>query len=508
MTTHTSTKLSVLFVGLAGALACSKSTSEPIPAAARPSAKEALPPGQSTAETPAPAAPVETRAETRSMSALPSFAPLVESVKGAVINVEVRAQSREPVATSGPDPFRDFFDRFFSRPGRPQSQPRGQIRAGLGSGFIIDPSGVALTNNHVVQGAIAIRVRLNDGRSFDAEVLGRDPLTDVAVIKFKGDELKNLPVVHLGDSDALRVGDWVVAIGNPFGLTSSVSAGILSAKDRVIGAGPYDDFLQTDAAINPGNSGGPLFNVRGEVVGINTAIIGGGSGIGFAVPSNIAKELLPQLEKKGHVTRGWLGITAQDLDPDLAKGLGIPAREGAVVVEVNEGTPAQKAGLKPDDVITAIDGQPVSSSSALTRIVALKQPGTAAAVTFYRGTQKEEGKVVLGTRPDLEGVGGSDSSDENRQARIGLQIQDVDHAFAQARNLPTQGALISDVVPGSAADAAGLVPGMVVLEAGGKPIRNAADLKNVLRSAKPGSVLLLRVAIPGGKQLRALNIPK
>jgi serine protease Do len=287
-----------------------------------------------------------------------------------------------------------------------------------------------------------------------------------------------------------------------------VSAGILSAKDRVIGAGPYDDFLQTDAAINPGNSGGPLFNVRGEVVGINTAIIGGGSGIGFAVPSNIAKELLPQLEKKGHVTRGWLGITAQDLDPDLAKGLGIPAREGAVVVEVNEGTPAQKAGLKPDDVITAIDGQPVSSSSALTRIVALKQPGTAAAVTFYRGTQKEEGKVVLGTRPDLEGVGGSDSSDENRQARIGLQIQDVDHAFAQARNLPTQGALISDVVPGSAADAAGLVPGMVVLEAGGKPIRNAADLKNVLRSAKPGSVLLLRVAIPGGKQLRALNIPK
>jgi len=507
MTTQTSTKLSVLFVGLAGALACSKSTSEPIAAAARPSVKEVSPPQspvQSPAETPAPAGPVETR----SMSALPSFAPLVESVKGAVINVEVRAQSREPVATSGPDPLRDFFDRFFSRPGRPQSQPRGQIRAGLGSGFIIDPSGVALTNNHVVQGAIAIRVRLNDGRSFDAEVLGRDPLTDVAVIKFKGDEIKNLPVVHLGDSNALRVGDWVLAIGNPFGLTSSVSAGILSAKDRVIGAGPYDDFLQTDAAINPGNSGGPLFNVRGEVVGINTAIIGGGSGIGFAVPSNIAKELLPQLEKKGHVTRGWLGIGAQDLDPDLAKALGVPVREGAVVVEVNEGTPAQKAGFKPDDVITALDGQPIPSSSALTRIVALKSPGTAVALTFYRATQKQEVKVVLGTRPDLEGVGGSEESDENRQARIGLQIQDVDPAFAQARNLPAHGALISDVVPGSAADAAGLAPGMIILEASGKPIRSAADLKNVLRSAKPSSVVLLRIAVPGGKRLYALNIPK
>src|SRR5215470_327870 len=242
MTTHTSLRLSVVLVALAGALACSKSTSEPAPVAALPSAKEASPPRsspQSTAETPAPAPAVETR----SMSALPSFAPLVESVKGAVINVEVRAQSREPVATSGPDPFRDFFDRFFSRPGRPQAPPRDQIRSGLGSGFIIDPSGIALTNNHVVQGAIAIRVRLNDGRSFDAEVLGRDPLTDVAVIRFKGDEVKNLPVVHLGDSNSLRVGDWVLAIGNPFGLTSSVSAGILSAKDRVIGAGPYDDFL-------------------------------------------------------------------------------------------------------------------------------------------------------------------------------------------------------------------------------------------------------------------------
>jgi serine protease Do len=505
MTRYSVFRTLMLLLALEVAQACRKTQPDnPVPT--QPTADALAAKTTESAPTPVAAAPPQTR----EVAALPSLAPLVEAVKAAVINVEVKSQSPSAARTAVRDPFQDFFDRFFGQRG-PQSQPRDQIRAGLGSGFLIDPTGVALTNNHVVVGAISIRVRLNDGRDFEAEVLGRDPLTDVAVIKLKGNP-SNLPQVQLGDSEAMRVGDWVVAIGNPFGLASSVSAGILSAKDRVIGAGPYDDFLQTDAAINPGNSGGPLFNLRGEVIGINTAIVGRGSGIGFAVPSTLAKALLPQLEKDGHVTRGWLGIGAQELTPELAKAIGTPAKEGAVVVQVDDGTPAAKAGLKPEDVIVAVDGQAVKSHSALTRLVALKTPGTTVNVTYWRGNQKEEAKVTLGTRPDLEGlgsVGSSGSSDEDkRQAQIGLQLEDVDPSLARSSGAPTQGALIADVAPGSLAELAGLTPGAVVIEAGGKPVRSAADLKKAIRDAQPGSVLLLRVQTPGGKALRALNIPK
>src|SRR5215472_985109 len=241
------------------------------------------------------AAPVLSNAQApaREVSGLPSLAPLVESVKSAVVNVDVQSRVNASRFSVGSDE-EDFFDRFFGAPGRGGRRRGGdQIRQGMGSGFIIDPNGTVLTNNHVVEGAVAIRVRLDDGRSFDAQVMGRDPLTDVAVIKLKG-KVAKFPHVSLGDSDAMRVGHWVVGSGNPFGLTSSVSTGIISASGRRITGGPYDDFLQTDAAINPGNSGGPLFNLKGEVIGINTAIVGGGTGIGFAVPSNMAKALLPQ----------------------------------------------------------------------------------------------------------------------------------------------------------------------------------------------------------------------
>jgi serine protease Do len=303
------------------------------------------------AQTAAPSAP--SQPATREAQALPSLAPLVESVKGAVVNVDVQAKGSGGMG-QGDNP---FFDRFFGGgEGGRGGQRREPIRQGSGSGFIIDPKGLVLTNNHVVEGAVAIRVRLDDGRSFDAEIVGRDPLTDVAVIQLKG-KVENLATVKLGDSDALRVGDWVVAIGNPFGLASSVSSGILSARARDIHSGPYDDFLQTDAAINPGNSGGPLFNLKGEVVGINTAIVGGGTGIGFAVPSNLVKALLPHLEKDGAVTRAWLGIGIQDLTQDLAKAMQLPVTEGAIVSQVNDGSPAGKAGMRADDVIVAIDGQ-------------------------------------------------------------------------------------------------------------------------------------------------------
>ncbi|HLM44919.1 MAG TPA: trypsin-like peptidase domain-containing protein, partial [Myxococcaceae bacterium] len=290
----------------------------------------------------APAQPASTPANnalqpaTREAQALPSLAPLVESVKGAVVNVDVQAKAS--MSEGGENP---LMDRFFGGGGGggPRGQRREPVRQGAGSGFIIDSKGLVLTNNHVVEGAVSIRVRMDDGRSFDAEIVGRDPLTDVALIRLKG-KVDGLPTVKLGDSDGMRVGDWVVAIGNPFGLASSVSSGILSARARDIHSGPYDDFLQTDAAINPGNSGGPLFNLKGEVVGINTAIVGGGTGIGFAVPSNLVKALVPQLEKDGAVTRAWLGIGIQDLTQDLAKALALPVSEGAIVSQVNNNSPA------------------------------------------------------------------------------------------------------------------------------------------------------------------------
>ncbi|ATB40995.1 protease HtrA [Cystobacter fuscus] len=442
---------------------------------------------------------------TKEAQALPSLAPLVESVKGAVVNVDVQATSTRGERQLSP------FDRFFGGED-PRGSRREPIRQGTGSGFIIDPKGLVLTNNHVVEGAVAIRVRLDDGRSFDAEIVGRDPLTDVALIRVKS-KADNLPTVKLGDSDAMRVGDWVVAIGNPFGLASSVSSGILSARARNIHSGPYDDFLQTDAAINPGNSGGPLFNLKGEVVGINTAIVGGGTGIGFAVPSNQVKALLPQLEKEGAVTRAWLGIGIQDLDEDLARALQLPVKEGAVVNQVNDNSPAGRAGVKMDDVIVSIDGQKVGSGNSLTRSVALKKPGSTSALEVFREGKRQTIKVQLGTRPDLENLGvrprqGQEDEEQSSKARVGLSLSNLDPRIAERAGLDSaKGAMVTEVQPGSPAERAQLEPGMVVVEVNRKPVANSQELAGIIRKAPAGSTLLLRVALPGGRALRALTLP-
>jgi len=449
----------------------------------------------------------------REVIGLPSLAPLVESVKSAVVNVDVQSRVTASQFSTGSEESDDFFDRFFGAPGRGgRRRGREQIRQGLGSGFIIDSNGTVLTNNHVVEGAVAIRVRLDDGRTFDAQVMGRDPLTDVAVIRLKG-KVEKLPFVRLGDSDAMRVGDWVVAIGNPFGLASSVSAGIISAHGRNITGSSYDDFLQTDAAINPGNSGGPLFNLRGEVIGINTAIVGGGTGIGFAVPSNLAKALLPQLEKGGAITRGYLGVGIQDLTPEVAKALNLPVKEGALVTQVQDG-PAKKAGVQVDDAVVAVDGTKVNSGAALSRTVALKPPNSVSNLTIYRGAKQMDVKVTLGTRPDLEHVSTNadeGSGEEKQQKQVGITIQNVDPRIAQSMNLPAEGAMVSEVVPGSPAERAGLAPGNVIVEAGKKPIRNRDDLLKAIRSAKSGTDLLLRVVVPTrngpSHALRVLTIP-
>jgi len=498
-------------VGLAALAACGsgRPAEGRTPAPSRPgqAVTQAVQAAAPVAPAPAPAAPP-------SVQALPSLAPLVESVKAAVVNVEVRSRASGQMNEAA----RELWERFFGQ--LPEGRMREQYQRGLGSGFLISPDGLALTNNHVVEGAMVITVKLDDGRSFDAEVLGRDPLTDVAVIKLKG-KVGKLPALPLGDSDALKVGDWVMAIGNPFGLASTVSAGIISAKAREIGAGPYDDFLQTDAAINPGNSGGPLFNLKGEVIGINTAIVGGANGmsatgIGFAVPSNMVKALLPQLQKEGVVTRGYIGVSVQSLTPDLARGLGVPVTEGALVSGVSPGAPGEKAGLKTDDVITRLDGDPITSSGQLTRKVALRRPGAAVALEVYRGGNKMERKVTLGTRPDLEGVGTREKSsteeEDARQEKLGLVVRDAGPGTGgseEGETSGTEGAVIVEVKPGSAAEHANLVAGMIVVEAAGKPVRTAADLRRLLKSAKPGSTVLVRVQMGReGRALRALTIPQ
>jgi len=440
-------------------------------------------------------------------SALPSLAPLVDSVKSAVVNVDVQAASARSLREE------EFFERFFGfrHPGGPPG--REPLRRGVGSGFIIDSKGLLLTNNHVVEGAVKIRVRLDDGRAFEGEVLGTDPLTDLALIRLK-DVKGHLPAVKLGDSGSMRVGDWVLAIGNPFGLASSVSLGIVSALDRNIQAGPYDQFLQTDAAINPGNSGGPLFNLKGEVIGINTAIVGGGTGIGFAVPSNVAKALLPQLEKEGVVTRGWLGVVIQDLTPKLAQGLKLPIKEGAIVSSMAADAPAQRAGLKVDDVVVAVNGEAVSSAASLTRIVGMQRPESTVKIKLFRAGKPMELNVRLGTRPDEASrpsrTAPPPAEQEQRSPHLGLTVQDMNPRLAEALSLPRHGALVVTVQPGSPADEAGLAREMLIIEANGIAIRTARQLIDVLSKTTSKHVVLLRVQLPGKEgrtSLVALEMP-
>ncbi len=457
--------------------------------------------GRAAPATPPPAAqpqpPLNVQGPTQGL------ADLVAAVKGAVVNVEVKQRATMPDDMMGAD---ELFQQFFGRNGPHPQQPHEMIRQGAGSGVIIDSSGLVLTNNHVVEGATEITVTLDDGRKLDAKVLGHDPLTDLALVKLQGAE--GLPVAKLGDSDAVRVGDWVVAIGNPYGLATSVSAGILSARARDIQAGPYDDFLQTDAAINPGNSGGPLFNLKGEVIGINTAIVGGGTGIGFAVPSNMVKKLLPQLKSGKAISRGYLGVSIQDLTPSLAKALNVPAQKGAVIADVSSGTPAANGGLRSNDVVVSVDGQPVTDAKSLTRAVGFKAPGSETALTVYRAGKKLDVTVKLGTRPDLEGLskgeqGGEGGDEEQGQKadKLGLKVQDGEAAGQGP------GAYLLFVEPGSPAEKADLRPNMLVTEVNGKPVRSARQFLEALHAAKSGSTLLIKVQVKGGHVLRALTVP-
>ncbi|MFQ5911765.1 MAG: Do family serine endopeptidase [Nitrospinota bacterium] len=325
-----------------------------------------------------------------------SFAPLVKGMKPAVVNISTIGQS-QAVPRGVKEPFEEFFERFFG--GRPEELPP---QRSLGSGFILDKNGYILTNNHVVENAQQILVRLSDEREFEARLIGRDPQTDLALIKIPAK--RDIPAVRLGDSDAIEVGDWVIAIGNPFGLDQTVTAGIVSAKGRVIGAGPYDDFIQTDASINPGNSGGPLFNTQGEVIGINTAIAsrtGGSVGIGFAIPVNMAKKVIAQLKGKGRVIRGWLGVSFQPLTPALRRQLGLRNLRGALVAQVIPDSPADRGGFRSGDVIVRVEENPVIRPGDLPRLVADLPIGKDEAFRVIRNGRELTLTAKIGEQPRM-----------------------------------------------------------------------------------------------------------
>ena len=354
-----------------------------------------------------------------------AFTNVAKKAKPAVVFITAERTVEVPSRAMPPqfrDPFEDFFDRFSPHQGPRQSEPRKRQQVGQGSGFIISPDGYVLTNNHVVGQADKIKVKLHDGRELEAKKVGTDPKSDVAVIKLEG---KDFPVLPLGDSDELEVGEWVIAIGNPFGLAETVTVGVVSAKGRSrVGIADYEDFIQTDAAINPGNSGGPLINLRGEAVGINTAIFsrsGGYMGIGFAIPIDMAEVIKDQLVKTGKVTRGFLGIMMQDLTKELSESLGSTTTEGILVAEVVEGSPAEKAGFKQGDIITKLDGQPATEMSKFRNEVGLMAPGTKAEITVVRDGKELKLAATIGTWGEPDTVAAAPEQLEN----LGLRVQEL-----------------------------------------------------------------------------------
>jgi serine protease Do len=426
---------------------------------------------------------------TEAVRGLPNFADLAKRVGPSVVNVsttQIRKMAQDmPSPFDQGDPRNDLLERFFG--GR---IPRGpQRQNGVGSGFIIDHNGTILTNYHVVNNAQKVSVTLSDGKSYDAKVIGKDEKTDIAVIKI--DAGRDLPAVTLGDSDRLEVGEWVMAIGNPFGLDHTVTSGIVSAKGRQIGAGPYDNFIQTDASINPGNSGGPLLNLRGEVVGINTAIFsqsGGNIGIGFAIPTNSVKDLLPQLKDKGRVVRGYLGTTVQKITPEIADSLGLKQNAGALVADVVKGGPAEKAGVKAGDIIVEFDRKEIKDSSDLPAAVARLAPGTAAQLKIVREGKQISLPITVGEMKDSEVVASA-----GQESELGLTVQPVTPDIAQSLGLErAEGLVVASVKPGSAADEAGLRSGDVITQVNRRPVKNLADYnREISRNEKSKSVLFL-----------------
>ena len=424
-----------------------------------------------------------------------NFSALAQQVKNGVVNIRVEKTVKGPEEIShffqgnpfgGRNPFEDFFGPF----------PRGERRPapkqhGLGSGFVIDRSGYIVTNNHVVDGADTIVVTSSDKKEYDAKLIGRDPKTDLALLKI--DHPRDLTPLALGDSDALSVGEWVVAIGSPFGLEQTVTAGIVSAKGRVIGAGPYDDFIQTDASINPGNSGGPLINMKGEVVGINTAIVAGGQGIGFAIPINLAQGIVEQLKNKGEVTRAWLGVGIQDLTKELRDYYGIKDEKGALVTEVYENSPADKGGLKVEDVIVAVDGKKIDSGRVLSGMIANLPVGKRIRITVMREGERKDLSVEVAKRTDEEMAA---STPMHESDDLGIKAADLSPEIADRLGYgeDTRGVVVMEVRQGSTAEKAGVRQGDIIVAVNRVKVKAVGEYREEVKRVDEGKEvqLLLR----------------
>ncbi|MFZ5427419.1 MAG: DegQ family serine endoprotease [Thermodesulfobacteriota bacterium] len=443
---------------------------------------------------------------------LPDFSELAEKAGAAVVNlnttrsVKMKDQMREFFKNhprGGPfDEFFDQFDRFFK-----EDSPSRRQRS-MGSGFVISKDGFIVTNNHVVEDAEEIQVHLRGKeKPLKGKVVGRDPELDLAVVKVENGQ--DLPFLEFGDSDALKVGAWVMAIGNPFGLQNTVTAGIVSAKGRVIGAGPFDNFIQTDASINPGNSGGPLLDLDGKVVGINTAIIASGQGIGFAIPANMAKAVINDLKEKKEVRRGWLGVSIQDVDENAAKALGMAAAKGALITAVMEGEPASKAGVQVGDVVISVNGKAVDDANGLLRAIASIRPGSKAELLVWRKGKTVSVAAVLGQR-DSAKIGKSSPGNQEDEAQadgLGLALRPLSSEEASAMGVPEgKGLGVTAVEDGSPAAEAGVRPGDVIMEVNQTPVDSLAAFAKVIKedARKKGVALML---IRRGKQALFLTVP-
>ena len=454
-----------------------------------------------------PLVPVRARSAAAAPSSVVSFADVAERLNPAVVNIDATSRgttrSRRPGALPLPDS-PDLFDRSGDR------DPQGP-RRGAGTGFIIDPQGLILTNHHVIDGADRIMVRLTDGRNLPATRLGSDPDTDIALIKIEA--ARSLPFATLGDSDSLRVGEWVVAIGNPLAYEHTVTVGVVSFIGRKLFDSSLDRYIQTDAAINFGNSGGPLINARGEVVGINAAISSRAANIGFAVPINQARAILPQLREKGRVSRGYIGVALRDVDPDLQRSLGLNTTRGALVQDITAGSPGARAGIRTYDLIVAVDGKPVTGNDQLIQLIAARQPGTVATLQVLRDNHPMSVAVKLSERPQREkragGRGDPPQPSSQRGPAIGLSVRDLDRDFVERFRLPEgmQGVVISRVEPVSAAFDAEIERGHVLLEINRRPVRSVEEYRRLTAGLRAGDVLTLLVYKPEIDQ-RALSTVK
>jgi len=455
--------------------------------------------------------PTAQAAESQTIQHPVGFADLVAKVKPAVVSVRVKIDRANMTSMNengnengdgnNKTPFDQFF-RQFGFPNSPGMQQRHQVITGEGSGFFISPDGYAVTNNHVVDHTKSVEVTTDDGTKYTAKVVGTDPKTDLALIKVDGKS--DFPYVKFADH-APRVGDWVVAVGNPFGLGGTVTAGIVSARGRDIGSGPYDDYIQIDAPINKGNSGGPAFDINGNVIGVNTAIFspsGGSVGIGFDVPADTAKLVIDQLENKGHVTRGWIGVQIQPVTPEIADSLGLKKVEGALVDQPQANSPAAKAGIAAGDVITAVNGKPVKGSRELAREIGMVAPGTSVKLDVLHQGETKSVTLTLGEMPREQQAKANEQNPAQKEPHLGLALAPANEVSGAGG----EGVAVVGVEPGSPAADHGFKTGDVILQVGGKSVANVNDVREALNTAHTQGKhdVLMRVRTADGTRFIAM----